>query len=337
MARLYARSSKGRTPLLSSPVRLTRSKANTEDNNTSDLSSFSASSLETVLEPAFTRSQNPHWKRYSQRGRKSVRLEKSGRSLRTPVNSTTQEDDEEEADDEEDDDADDAEEPDLFAPSYALKAHLTGRSNVKDLSPLEYEDNLIGNSDDDDDEIYEGVNEISDYEDDVREEALEAFELEEIVAYQSDEDGDPDIFLHHIDGMSELGFGPDADAAEELSTSSTSSEDMTEIMRKRRVHWQSDLEIPKLLAGSDSPPLTRPLLAFALHETHNVNDEKNIRSSTLQQGQAQSPFRSQGGFFEDPYDSMSLLTESTTSANAIAQAMPLKKTYLLRLMQILPA
>ena len=210
----------------------------------------------------------------------------------------------------ESDDEDAAEEPAVVAPSRAPKARKAGRyklsrsdddDNVSEASMFdvaeiddfgdyqkaknrfkspemddkEFVEQLFAGEDDDD--IYQGVEEISDS--DIDPERIEqadqrAFE-ESINALSAFEDVDSAWELqNHIDGMSAYGFGAsDTEGTVQYFPSSQSSDEGQE-PHKRRVRFEDAFpeSRPALLALSDSPTMTRALLPSALPDTSLTED-----------------------------------------------------------------
>ena len=228
--------------------------------------------------------------------------------------------DNDENDDDDDDDEDNDEEPEFFAPSYARHVHQTGRK----ISPLQHENELFVGSDDDDDDIYEAVNNISDSDDGVHdesEEQIEAFDEQDILHE----------FLDDIDGLSAVGFGGDLDHLEALTAFSDQSSSSTDAIGPRRVRFTSDVEQRTiLLSGSVSPLLTRALLPSALPEdAGEVGNNRMSQSSMVGAGRDPWGFQSSaspqqhGAYYEDS-DCM-LLMLVIDLLLTIAQLMPLTR------------
>jgi hypothetical protein len=290
---------------LASPVRMTRSSANIDIHDAKDILNQSVSDGKQI---------SPTRSRPSPRKAQSPTLghndNSSSDEVSTEDDASNDGDNDDDEDDEDDDESD--EEPSSFAPSYLAATTRTGRPDlplpISEISPLEYERGLFGNSDDDDDEIYEAVNYISDYEDDVREEVVEAQELQDILLSESEDD--PTTVLDHIDGLSVLGFGGDADIIDGVASNSDESASMPDVTVERHVHFQSDIDRSSVLNVSVSPLLTRALLPSALPENDQYGIVQHERPSS-QQIQADS-------LFEDPDDStLSALTLRLLYTNAI--------------------
>ena len=286
MPRPYARSKKGQISFISSSARNTRSKIGTDDN----------------LQAA----PNPSPKHHIPRSA----LAKTHPASRTAMDSSDGEDESSAADDEdeEDNDDEDADEPESFAPSRATIMRQTGRISStpypRNVSPQEFEDALFTDSDDDD--LYERVNEISDYEDDVRDEVLEAFELPHIAV--SDDEEDPNAVINHIDELSWCGFGSDIDPIDDSSSISDAGV-------QRRVRFASEPVQSKGLAGSLSPTITRALMPSALPYDADIFDA-TLNSRQFSDYLVQAP-RPYGVQFEDPYDSTLWWLLISTFANLI--------------------
>ena len=261
MARLYSRSLKGRKVLLSSPTRTTRSRHTNNSPSTSG-KTHPAPSTSTILAPARAPTK--------QRSKTSTKNHDESYGLEGDGDSDSAEDADD--DDDDDDEEDEEEEPEYYAPSHAKKMHQTGRK----ISPMEYEQRLFGSSDDEDDDVYEAVNDISDSDDDIGEKHEEAY-FESLInkskasaVFESETEEDPASILDNIDGMSFLGFDGDVDLEgleEPLSFSDDSDSHMDvayETVVERHVHFPSDIDQPGRLTASISPLLTRALLPSAL-------------------------------------------------------------------------
>jgi hypothetical protein len=260
MALIYARNSKGRKPALVSPVRATRSHAMRDTN--------SNGFLETTDPPSQSSRSVPARQPTARRGSATL----TGHNADSAGEEASgDEADNDEDEDDDDDNEDNEEEPDFFAPSHARHVHQTGRK----ISPLQYENELFAGSDDDDDDAYEAVNDISDSDDGMREdseEQIEAFDEQDILHE----------FLDDIDGLSAVGYGGDLDPLEALTAFSDESGSSTDAAVQRRVHFQIDVEQRKnMLTASLSPLLTRALLPSALPEDTGVFGINRISQSSM--------------------------------------------------------
>lgn len=136
------------------------------------------------------------------------------------------------------------------------------------LSPEEnrkrFESQIFADLDDDNDDVYEAVDEISDSEDELDGRRIEE---QEILAMLSEEDNsDADFLLNQIDGLSAYGFGDDSDATIYRFPSSQGSDSGTEAATERRVHFAVESDRSIFLGLSESPTITRALLPSALPE-----------------------------------------------------------------------
>jgi hypothetical protein len=215
-------------------------------------------------------------------------------------------DNDEEDDDDDEDDEDNDEEPEFFAPSHARSLHQTGRK----ISPLQYENELFAGSDEDDDDAYEAVNDISDSEDgapEELEEQIEAFDEQDILHE----------FLDDIDGLSAVGYGGDLDPLEALTAFSDESGSSMEAISQRRVHFPEDVEQSRnVLSASLSPLLTRALLPSALPDDAGaIGNNRMTQSSMVGAGNDPWGFPSsaspqqRGAYYEDLSDCMSVMLE----------------------------
>jgi hypothetical protein len=286
MALIYARNSKGRAPTLVSPVRTTRSHAMQDSNSNTPLE---------TTDPPFQSSRSVPTRQPATRRRLTTSAgHKAGSAGEDASGDEADNDDEDDEDD--DDDEDNGEEPEFFAPSHVRRMHETGRK----ISPLQYENQLFAGSDDDDDDVYEAVNDFSDSDGGVHEESeeqIEAFDEQDILHE----------FLDDIDGLSAVGYGGDLDPLEALTAFSDESGNSSDTAIQRHVHFQSDVEPNKnLLSGSFSPLLTRALLPSALPEHAGVlGHDQMSQSSMVGAGSDPWGFRSsaspqqRGVYYED--------------------------------------
>lgn len=311
MARLYSRTSKGRTALLSSPVRLTRSR------NTNNSASTSG---KTYPVPSKTSALAPTRVIKTKRKQTSLNiLNDSYGSQEDGISDSAEDaqDADNDGDDDEEEEEEDEEEPDDHAPPFASKLHRAGRI----VSPNDYEEGLFASlDDDDDDDVYEAVNDISDYEDDVGEADVENFALQDIMAmgptvFESESEDDPNAILDDIDGLSVLGFGGDFDGLEGPSSSddSSSSTSIREVVMERRVRFHSDVDESNVLTGSVSPLLTRALLPSALPDNYGI--DRSVIASDMGRWSNRPITSQRHGFFEDDDDSMSLRSMLLCNAN----------------------
>jgi len=298
MARLYAANSKGRrAPVLASPVRTSRSHA-MQDNNSSGF-------LETNHPPHQTSRSVPSHPP-SIRRKLATSTGNNADSPGEDASGDEADNDEDDDDDDDEDDEDNDEEPEFFAPSHARSLHQTGRK----ISPLQYENELFAGSDEDDDDVYEAVNDISDSEDgapEELEEQIEAFDEQDILHE----------FLDDIDGLSAVGYGGDLDPLETLTAFSDESGSSMEATSRRRVHFPEDVEQRKnVLSASLSPLLTRALLPSALPDDAGVTGNDRITQSSMV-GAGNDPWgfqrsaspQQRGAYYEDLSDCMSLMLE----------------------------
>lgn len=132
------------------------------------------------------------------------------------------------------------------------------------LSPEEnrkrFETKVFADSDDDNDDLYQAVDDISDSENDSDNDRLEE---QEILAMISEEDNsEADDLLNQIDGLSAYGFGDDSDASIQRLASSQGSDNET--ITERRVRFAVDGDASIFMHLSESPTITRALLPSAL-------------------------------------------------------------------------
>jgi hypothetical protein len=142
-----------------------------------------------------------------------------------------------------------------------------------DLSPDEnlrqLETQVFTNSDDDDDEIYRRVDDISDSDDD----DPELYEEQQILATLSEDDiPDEEFYLNQIDGLSAYGFGDDSDATAPFPPSSRGSDVVTsaDLAAERHVRFDMQSAHTFHLQLTSSPTISRALLPSALPEHSKV-------------------------------------------------------------------
>ena len=142
-----------------------------------------------------------------------------------------------------------------------------------DLSPDEnlkrFEDQIFTNSDDDDDEAYRGVDEISDSDDD----DVDRYEEQQLIAALVDEDiPDEEFYLNQIDGLSAYGFGDESDGTVPFPPSSRGSDIAvaTEAVHERHVRFDMESAHTFQMQLSSSPTISRALLPSALPNHGNV-------------------------------------------------------------------
>lgn len=273
MSRLYTRTSRGRQPLLSTP-KTVRSKEHADD----------------TYQDAGNKRQ-----RTTRSYATTVQQAKRKRAASTASDSSSGDLDGEDASDE-DSSSEDDEEPAVMAPSREPlvrevgpldNASLAGSvdsmfgdhnayyttNDDPDLSPDEnlkrFEDQIFTNSDDDDDEAYRGVDEISDSDDD----DVDRYEEQQLIAALSDDDiPDEEFYLNQIDGLSAYGFGDESDGTVPFPPSSRGSDTgpVPEAVHERHVRFDMDSAHTFQLQLSSSPTISRALLPSALPDNGNV-------------------------------------------------------------------
>jgi hypothetical protein len=136
-----------------------------------------------------------------------------------------------------------------------------------------FEQKVFADSDEDDNDVYEAVDDISDSDDDLDEHRIQQQEL--LVMLPEEELSDTD-FLNQIDGLSAYGFGDDSEGSIYRFPSSQSGDSATEAVAERRVHFAADTDPTIFMRMSESPTITRALLPSALPVTpfpsHGVGD-----------------------------------------------------------------
>ncbi|RMZ86361.1 hypothetical protein DV736_g6411, partial [Chaetothyriales sp. CBS 134916] len=143
--------------------------------------------------------------------------------------------------------------------------HLFSVGGVSDVFP---------NSDDEnDDEAYKAVDDISDSDDD----DVEAYEQQQLLAMLSDDEIVEGELLNQIDGLSEYGFGNESDSTSHFHSPQGSD---LEHVPQRHVHFDFDSADALQRTLSTSPTISRALLPSALPEHLGVYaDPPSISSS----------------------------------------------------------
>lgn len=280
MSRLYTRNSRGRQPMLGPSSRLTRSKEHPDDTYRQPSSKKSKTTPRYGVENKSAASQ---------RGDPGV---SSGDDASSTLSSETADDasdeESEEADDEDDLPAARAPPPSRTLNEAGRKIQSLSRDDVSlngstdsmfgdfaayyeddedpRFSPEEnrkrFESHIFAESDDDNDDGYEAVDEISDSEDELNDRRIEE---QELLAMLSEEDNsDADFLLNQIDGLSAYGFGDESDASIYRYPSSQGSDSGMDAGPERRVHFAVEGDPSLFLSMSQSPTMTRALLPSAL-------------------------------------------------------------------------
>ncbi|KAJ9610492.1 hypothetical protein H2200_005269 [Cladophialophora chaetospira] len=294
MSRLYTRNSKGRQPILGSTTKL--SKSSKEHPN--DTYQPNGKKGKPVRNFAVAKTAAAK--------RKRTDTPSSGDSSSTfggfdSADDASDEDSEEDADDEND-------LPAVKAPSRSRSMNGAGRKShaIPDnvsfagsdsmfgdfdnffdddedprFSPEEnrkrFEEKVFANSDDDND-VYQAVDDISDSDDDMDEHRLQQ---QELLAILPEVDLSGADFLNQIDGLSAYGFGDDSDASICHIPSSQSGDSATEAVAERHVHFAADADPMLFMRMSESPTITRALLPSALPDTGFVDHGADHRTGGL--------------------------------------------------------
>lgn len=223
----------------------------------------------------------------------------------------------------------DEDEPVSFAPAHVPTGHETGLLSVGYASELptllDDEVSLFDNmnsDDDNDDDIYRKVEEISDYDD---EEDERQDEDELAAVWEAEAEQDPDLILDQLDENSVYGYGADFDSGEEFVAFTSESDSPPEVELKRRVHFSTEDIFPRFTTESLSPVLTRTLLPSALPHL-DISVAQGLASASADAARANADPED-----EDPYDSMCLWDECIFLLLTRHQLMLLLTTFLPRL------
>ena len=306
-----------RTPIMPPPpARTTRAQANQEELNLKKAMGFSKALKKQVAPPKQTRRGRPR------RRAASISSEES-------ADGDVEEDSEGSDEGSEEDNPSDVEEPVSLAPAHVPTGHETGLLSLgyasKLPTPLDDEislfDNMSSGDDDNDDVLYQKVEEISDYDDD-EDERQDEDELAAV--WEAEAEQDPAMILDQLDENSVYGFDADFDSGEEFVAFTSESDHPPEMEMKRRVHFSTEDTLPRLATESLSPVLTRTLLPSALPPL-DISAAQGLSAST------DAVEADAGPEEEDPYDSTFLRDEGNCSLLTKRQLMLLLTTFLPRL------
>lgn len=234
------------------------------------------------------------------------------------------EDDEASDDDEDDDGDDESDQPAALPPPRGIKRQsfreagrlAEYRRMFHSEDPVLYEDpqDLFGASleDEDDDDLYRAVDDISDDD----EHNTEVFPLngttgsaitnlfpeQSVPPYPlSDPENEVNFILDQVDGLSAYGFGNDLETGDGSGEFSAPSEDDEFLAApERHVHFGSDVEHMTAYGKATSPSLTRALLPSAF----SLGDDRLVCRVDASRLMAK---HDTCAAMEDPYDSMYLL------------------------------
>jgi hypothetical protein len=246
-----------RTPIMPPPpIRTTRAQANQEELNLKKAMGLSKALKKQAAPP-----------KQSRRGRPCRRA--ASISSEESADGDVEEDSEGSDGGSEEDDQSDVEEPVSLAPAHVPTGHETGLLSLgytlKLPTQLDDEislfDNMSSDDDDNDDVLYQKVEDISDYDDD-EDERQDEDELAAV--WEAEAEQDPAMILDQLDENSVYGFDADFDSGEEFVAFTSESDHPPEMEIKRRVHFSTEDTLPRLATESLSPVLTRTLLPSAL-------------------------------------------------------------------------
>ena len=127
-----------------------------------------------------------------------------------------------------------------------------------------FEEKIFADSDEDDNDAYQAVDDISDSDDDIDEDRIQQ---QELLAMLPEEELSDTDFLNQIDGLSAYGFGDESDGSVYHFPSSQNGDSATEAVAERHVHFAADAEPTIFMRMSDSPTITRALLPSALPDS----------------------------------------------------------------------
>ncbi|KAK6379378.1 hypothetical protein LTS17_006296 [Exophiala oligosperma] len=277
MSRLYHRSNRGRQPVVATPK----------------FPNLKQRLVDAYQAPNAKKNKPSRKQAVTNKKRKRTASTSSESSLTDLGTETGDEASDEESDEEEADDEDDL--PAVSAPSRSRTLNGAGRKveprDRDDISVAPSVDSMFGDyadyyeedddpmlspeenrkrfehqvfDSDDENDIYQAVDDISDSDAEMDEGRLEE---QELLAMLSEEgNSDADFLLNQIDGLSAYGFGDDSDASIQRYPSSQSESGDTGV--ERHVHFAVDNDPSLFLTRmSESPTITRALLPSALPES----------------------------------------------------------------------
>jgi hypothetical protein len=293
MSRLYTRNARGRQPLLGSSMKFSKSKEHPNDTYQPNGRKSKAIAKHTIAT-----------KLTGKRKRADTPSDESSSSFGGFDSADDASDEESEDDADPDDDL-----PAVPAPFHSQHMNGTGRKthlaseNVSvagsdsmfgdfdtfidddedpDVSPEEnrkrFEDKVFADSDDDDNDFYQAVDDISDSDDDLDEQRLQEQEL--LAMLPAEELSDTD-FLNQIDGLSAYGFGDESDGSVYHVPSSRSSDSANEAIPERHVHFAATTDPTLFMRTSESPTITRALLPSALPDVAFSSERPESRTAGL--------------------------------------------------------
>lgn len=276
MSRHYNKNSRGRQPTQPGP-RLLKTKDISDEN---------------YQEPISRRKRGSNLSKYATQ----VQQNKRRRVARAATSSSESSDDfdaddaSDEQSDDEDDDEDDGEEPAMFAPSQPgllvgpglkLNANYFGADRATSVESMFGIPRLDADDDDfpdgedclafeqtlfeersDEDALYERVNDVSDSDDNDRDQ----FEEEQLIAegISSEDELEEIDLLNHIDGMSAYGFGDDSEDGAVVYPPSSQESDSADTAHQRHVHFDIGADALVNPRFSESPTFSRSLLPSAM-------------------------------------------------------------------------
>lgn len=298
------------------PVRTTRAQANQEELNLKKAMGLSKALKKQAAPPRQTRRGRPR------RRAASISSEES-------ADGDVEEDSAGSDEGSEEDEPSDVEEPVSLALAHVPTGHETGLLSLgyalKLPTPLDDEislfDNMSSDDDDNDDVLYQKVEDISDFDDD-EDERQDEDELAAV--WEAEAEQDPAMILDQLDENSVYGFDPDFDSGEEFVAFTSESDHPPEMEIKRRVHFSTEDTLPRLATESLSPVLTRTLLPSALPPLDTSAAQRLSASTDVVETDA-------GPEEEDPYDSTFWRDEGNCSLLTQRQLMLLLTIFLPRL------
>lgn len=301
MSRLYTRNSRGRQPMLGSAPRLSKSKEHPNDT----YRQLNGKQNKPTRRPALTN-------KLAGRRRRADTVTSEEDNSSTYGAETAEDASDEDSEEADDEDEEEEDLPAVSTPSRSRNMNGAGRKiqsiprdNISiagsmdsmfgdfeeyfeddddpNISPEEnrkrFETKVFADSDDDNDDVYHAVDDISDSEEDLDDHRIEE---QELLAMMSEEDNsDADFLLNQIDGLSAYGFGDESDASVHHFPSSQCSDSATEAGPERRVHFAVEGDRSMFLRMSESPTITRALLPSALPDPAFSNHVANRRPSGL--------------------------------------------------------
>jgi hypothetical protein len=307
------------------PIRTTRAQANQEELNLKKAMGLSKALKKQAAPPKQTRRGRPR------RRAASISSEES-------ADGDVEEDSEGSDGGSEEEDQSDVEEPVSFAPAHVPTGHETGLLSLEFASelpaPLDDEmslfDNMNSDDEDNDDVIYQRVEDISDFDDENEDERQDEDEL--AAQWEAEAEQDPAMILDQLDEESVYGFDADFDSGEEFVAFTSESDHPPEVEIRRRVHFSVEDTFPRLATESLSPVFRRTLMPTP-PPADGISTKVKEPAVPVEIADTEAdPDPDPDAEEDDPYDSTCVMDEYFHCLLTRSQLMPLVTIFLPRLL-----